>query len=472
MKPLTARNPRTGTRDHDFEGWQADDVTDAAERLRAHQPAWWALGPEGRAAALRAWVADLRSDHEALLRALIADTGRTAIARQEVQAVLGTAERWAAAAPHLCQAESRPSTVFPDIRLDAQLMPYPLVGVISPWNFPLLLSLIDTLPALMAGCAVIVKPSEVTPRFARPLEDSLAARPELAGVLTIAPGDGGAGAAVCEVADAVAFTGSVPTGRRVAEACARRMIPTFLELGGKDPALVLESADVARAASAILRGACVGTGQACQSIERVYVAEPVADAFVAALVAAAEATPLAAPDPSAGIVGPLIFDRQAEIISGQLADAYAKGARALTGGEVREIGGALYLPPTVLVGVDHGMAVMTEETFGPIVPVMTVGDEDEMVRLANDSPFGLSAAVFGEEAEALRVAARLNVGGVSVNDAALTSMVFEAEKDSHGLSGLGRSRMGDSGLTRFLRRKAILVQRGQPLPLAAFAEGS
>ena len=469
MRDLTARNPRTGRADFAFAAWGEEEVAVAATDLRAAQSAWQASGPEARAAVLTAWADALAADHDALLAALVADTGRTAIARQEVQATLATIRRWAAAGPGLLRTEARHSAVFETIRLDQRLAPYPLVGVVSPWNFPLLLSLIDAIPALMAGCAVLVKPSEVTPRFAEPLAASLP--DDLASVLRIAPGDGATGAALVGEVDAVAFTGSVATGLKVAETAARRLIPAFLELGGKDPALVLESADVPRAAHALLRGSCVGTGQACQSIERIYVAEPVADAFTEALVREARAAPLAAPDPSVGIVGPLIFARQAEIIQSQLNDAYAKGARALTGGEVREIGGGLYLEPTVLADVDHTMTVMTQETFGPVMPVMRAADTDEAVRLANDSAYGLSACVFGEEAEAIRVAERLNAGGVSINDAALTSMVFEAEKDSFGFSGLGRSRMGDSGLTRFLRKKALFVQEGQPAPLSAFAEG-
>ena len=469
MRELTARNPRTGKPDHAFAAWDEREVADAAQALRTAQPDWAARGAEGRAAVLTEWADALAADHAALLEALVADTGRTAIARQEVQATLATIRRWAASAPRLMRTEARRSSVFETIRLDQRLSPYPLVGVISPWNFPLLLSLIDAIPALMAGCATLLKPSEVTPRFAGPLTASL---PDaLAAVLRIAPGDGATGAALTEAVDAVAFTGSVATGRLVGQAAARRFIPAFLELGGKDPAIVLESADVPRAASALLRGSCVGTGQACQSIERIYVHEAVADAFTEALVREARAAPIAAPDPGVGILGPLIFARQAQIIQTQLDDAYAKGARALTGGEVREVGGGLYLEPTVLTGVDHSMTVMTEETFGPVMPVMRVADADEAVRLANDTIYGLSACVFGEEAEAIRAAERLNAGGVSINDAALTSMVFEAEKDSFGLSGLGRSRMGDSGLTRFLRKKALFVQEGAPVPLSAFAEG-
>jgi acyl-CoA reductase-like NAD-dependent aldehyde dehydrogenase len=349
-------------------------------------------------------------------------------------------------------------------------VPYGLVGVISPWNFPFLLSMLDTIPALLAGCAVLVKPSEVTPRFVAPLMASVREFPELAGVLAFVTGDGQTGAALIEQVDAVCFTGSVATGRRVAEACARRFIPAFLELGGKDPVIVLDSADPDRAAAVVLRASVQATGQACQSLERVYVHERVAAAFIGRLVARAEAVPLNYPDGRRGQVGPLIFARQAEIIAGQLADAVAKGARILTGGAIETHGGGLWLRPTVVTGVTHDMTLMTEETFGPVMPVMPFRDAAEAVRRANDSVYGLSAAVIGDEAEALDVARQLNVGAVSINDGGLTTEVFDAEKNAFNLSGLGASRMGPSGLLRFLRRKALLIQHGTPRDMSSLDE--
>ena len=213
--------------------------------------------------------------------------------------------------------------------------------------------MLDTIPALLAGCAVLVKPSEVTPRFVAPLMASVREFPELAAVLAIVTGDGQTGAALIEQVDAVCFTGSVATGRKVAEACARRFIPAFLELGGKDPVIVLDSADPDRAAAVVLRASVQATGQACQSLERVYVHERVAAAFLERLVARADAVPLNYPDSRRGQVGPLIFARQAEIIAGQLADAVAKGARILTGGTIENHGGGLWLRPTVVTGVTH-----------------------------------------------------------------------------------------------------------------------
>ncbi|MEO8445831.1 MAG: aldehyde dehydrogenase family protein, partial [Gammaproteobacteria bacterium] len=358
------------------------------------------------------------------------------------------------------------SGIMPSLRYSHQLVPYPLVGAISPWNFPVALSLIDTVPALLAGCAVFVKPSEVTPRFVDPLKKSLAEVPELARVLAIEAGDGGTGAALVGQVDVVCFTGSVATGRKVAVAAAERFIPAFLELGGKDPAIILPSANLEDAADAILRGSVVASGQVCLALERVYVHESRHDAFVDLLVSKAKQVQLNYPDINRGDLGPLIFDRQADIIDAHLDDAVAKGATIRCGGKSENLGGGRYCRATVVTDVDHTMKLMTDETFGPVIPVMSYRTVDEAVALANDSEYGLSAAVFaGTLDEARAVAERVNAGGLSLNDAALTRETYEAEKNSFGYSGLGGSRMGAAGLLRFYRKKALLMQTGKPARL-------
>jgi acyl-CoA reductase-like NAD-dependent aldehyde dehydrogenase len=358
---------------------------------------------------------------------------------------------------------------LPQLRFRSQLAPYELVGVISPWNFPMLLSMIDAIPALVAGCSVAIKPSEVTPRFIEPLRATIEAVPALCEVLAILPGDGATGAALIDEVDAICFTGSVRTGRVVAEAAARNFIPAFLELGGKDPAIITASADLECAASATLRASVFNTGQACQSLERIYVEEPVYQPFVARLVKLAQAVTLNYPDIHQGQLGPLIFERQAEIIAEQIADALAQGAQVLTGGEIETLGGGLWIRPTVMTNVNHEMKLMTEETFGPIMPVMRFTTIDKAIQLANDSQYGLSAAVFaGAEAEAEVIARQINAGAISINDGALTGLMYEAEKNSFKFSGLGGSRMGPSGMRRFFRQKALIFQTGQPATLAQF----
>lgn len=473
FRTLAVRNPRTGAGDHHIEPLDRRALVALATRLRAGQTGWAGLPLAARLETLQAFATALTDHAAAILAALETDTGRRAISRIELQAVHGMIARWVREAPGLIGGveRSRIATAVPGITAGTRLRPYPLVGVISPWNFPLTLALIDALPALAAGCAVIVKPSEVTPRFVAPLMAAIASVPVLASVFAVIEGDGDTGAAMVDTVDFLAFTGSVATGRKVAAAAAAAFIPASLELGGKDPMLVLASADPVAAAGVALRAAVVATGQACQSIERVYVDRRIAEPFLAELVRQAEAVTLNWPDIGHGDIGPFIFARQAETVAAQLSDAVAKGATVITGGTIEHHGGGVWLRPTVLANVTPDMAVMRDETFGPVVPVTVFDSVDEAVRLANSGDFGLSAAVLaGSAAEAEAVAVRLDAGAVSINDGALTSMIGEAEKSSFGLSGLGPSRMGGSGLLRFLRRQALLRQDGKPLPLSAYAE--
>jgi acyl-CoA reductase-like NAD-dependent aldehyde dehydrogenase len=447
------------------------DISRLASDLRAGQPAWAALGFEGRGAALAQFAAALGARREAIAAALEQDTGRRRIAQLEIDGVIGALMAMGAMAPGLMPEGWTPGYTAPHIRHAPQWAPYPLVGAISPWNFPLLLSMIDATPALMAGCAVVLKPSEVTPRFMGPLAEAIADVPALAAVFALAPGDGATGAAVLDVVDCVAFTGSVATGRKVGVRAAERLIPAFLELGGKDPLVVLDGADMDAAVDAALRGSVVSTGQACQSIERIYVARPMFGAFVARLTAAAQAGRLTWPDIAVGEIGPIIFDKQAEILGRHIADAVAKGATVHCGGVIESHGGGLWMRPTVLTEVSPDMLVMAEETFGPIMPVTPFDTEDEAIALANATEFGLSAAVFGPTLEAAEaVGRRIDAGAISLNDAALTALFYEAPHQSFKASGLGPSRMGPDGLARYFRRKALIANTGRPAPLSAFRE--
>ena len=468
---IRVRNPRTG--EFDYEICVADEAAIVAieTELRRNQPDWKARGIDGRISILTEFRDALLRNSDAIVGALSADTGRHALAAGELMGLVAMIDRWCLLAPELIRTEERPSTALPHVTMRDQLEPYAVLGVISPWNFPLLLSFIDAVPALLAGCSVIIKPSEVTPRFAAAVGPAIDAVPALQRVLRFISGDGRSGAALIPHCDVVAFTGSVATGRKVAEASARAFIPAFLELGGKDAVVVLEGSDIERATTAILRASVAATGQACQSLERIYVHDSLHDEFVDRLVEKARSTPTSYPDPTRGIVGPLIFGKQADIIAGHIEDAVKKGALIRSGGDVQERDGGYWIEPTVLTHVDHSMAIMTEETFGPVMPVMAFTTEPEAIELANDSVYGLSGAVFGpDEPSAVRVAEQIDAGGISVNDAGLTTMIFEATKHSFKLSGLGGSRMGPSGLTRFFRHKALYLNRGETLPIEAMAE--
>ena len=468
---MKARNPRTGEQDYEFAESTADDVAAAAARLRAAQPAWEKLGPTGRGAVLVKFAELVEQAAPDIVAALAIDTGRQLVAQIEVQGMARNVRRWAAHAPTLFAALPSAATpsLVPQIAISPRFSAYPLFGAIAPWNFPVILSHIDAIPALAAGCAALVKPSEVTPRFVAPMQEILDQVPELP--LAYVMGGADTGQALVEAVDYVCFTGSTETGRKVAEAAARALIPANLELGGKDPMIITASADPVHAANVALRASIVATGQACQSIERLYVARAIADPFVAELVRAANAVELTAPDAATGHLGPFIFPAQADKVAAQISDAVAHGARVLTGGKVETIGGGKFMRPTVIVDVTPTMAVMRDETFGPVLPVTVFDSVEEAIALANDTSYGLSAAVLAgslEEAEA--IGELLDAGAVSLMDGALTSMVGDATNHSRKASGLGPSRMGDEGLLRFLRLQGLIRQTGAPATIDAYKE--
>ena len=461
---LDVRNPRTGAIDRRPALSSRGEVADKAARLRANQPAWAALPLAARCGVMARWLGEVKARAGDIGEADAADTGGCHTSYLQGFITCANIGGWLEDAPRAFAAAQwhGPSLTMPTVELEAQLVPYALVGVISPWNAPLMLALLDAVPALFAGSAVLLKPSEITPRVIEALFETVRAVPELAAVFDSAVGAGDVGQQVIAEADLICFTGSVPTGRQVAVACAERLIPCFLELGGKDPAIVTESADLERAATAVLRGAVYATGQVCYSVERVYVHESVHDAFVDRLVAKAQAVRLHADDPRAGHIGPFTFAPQAQIVMRHIDDAKAKGAQVLTGGEIEEIGGGLYMRPTVLTDVDHTMAIMQDETFGPCVPVMAYRTIEEAIALANDTPFGLTASVIaGSEAEAKAIGERINAGGIFLQDTFLTFAKMRTfGSNSFGVSGLGGARIGPESIMRFIRRKSLMTQHG------------
>lgn len=459
MPSIFARNPRTGERDYGFTPFSPADLAQRCADLRAHQPAWLAMGVQARAAVMQQWKSELGQRREALVQAIAADTGRWGESELEFTSIMDTIDRWCRTAPALLETPDEKPVSIPFVTLKNEVVPYGLVGVISPWNFPLILSLIDAIPALMAGCAVIVKPSEVTPRFVDVVQQAIEAVPALREVFCFVQGSGETGAALIEQVDVLCFTGSVGTGRKVGEQCAKRFIPAFLELGGKDPVVVLDSADIDRATTSILWGSMVNNGHSCMSIERVYVARPIFDPFVQRLSDKAKKLTLNLDDMRQGQIGPIIAEPQIGIIRAHLQDAFAKGAVATAGGSLIERGGT-WCEPTVLVNCNHQMQIVMDETFGPIAPVMPFDSVDEAIQLANDTRYGLSAAVFAGDVEAARaVGKRIRAGAISLNDTCLTAMLHEGEKQSFGFSGLGGSRMGPVAIKRFFRVQAMYANR-------------
>ncbi len=460
MRSLPITDPRSGRISGHLEAAATATVQDIAARLRGAQPDWRNVGLGARIQSLVQWREELNLRRETIVGALSADTGRRLLCQLEMQKTIELIDHWIERAPHiLAGGGTGRSRMEPSVTWCQVNVPYPLVGVISPWNFPLTLAVLDAIPALLAGSAVLLKPSEVTPRFVRPLRQSIRAAKGLYPVFDVIVGDGRTGADLVDAVDAICFTGSVVTGREVAVQAARNFIPAFLELGGKDPAIVTATADLDNAVRAIARSAFGATGQACQSLERAYVAHEVFDGFLDRIVQTANGIRLNRRRIDRGHLGPLILPYQAQRIQRQLDDARARGARVHCGGEIEEHGGGKWCRPTVVTGVSRDMLVMREETFGPVIAVMPTKSSREAIERANDSDYGLSGAVFaGSANEAEALAVQLEVGAVSINDAGLTAMVNDVEKNSFKLSGMGGSRMGDSGMRRFLRKRALLFQ--------------
>ena len=454
-------NPRTGRSDYELSLPDIAEIDAECTRLRNNQAAWCAGGLDERIASLKRFANALGVHRDAILEALAADTGRWVLTEMELDGLAGYID---ARCSHAAVILDEPAGGnVQKVSFRQQYVPYSLLAAISPWNYPLILSFLDAVPALLAGCSVAIKPSELTPRFIVPVQAALGDVPELDAVVSILGGDGNTGRALIERSDAVVFTGSVATGRKVAEVAAQAFIPAMLELGGKDPAIVLESADLEAAAHSIMRGSIVNCGQACFATERIYVEYAVYDAFVEKLCNLAGEIEINYPDIRQGHIGPFIFSRQAEIVQNQLDDAVEKGAKVMTGGTIENHEGGQWLRPTIIVNVDHDMQIMREETFGPVLPVMRVGSVDEAVSLANDTSYGLSAAVFGAEHDAEAVAARVDAGGIFINDIDLVGEVgLDAEKNAFKCSGLGGSRYGPDGILRFVRKMAIVDRHDKP----------
>jgi acyl-CoA reductase-like NAD-dependent aldehyde dehydrogenase len=457
---LEVRNPATGAPAGAVAVDSAASVAGKAARLRANQAEWEALGVKGRyrwLGRLRDWLLD---NEGRVADTMQAETGKVrAEATGEVLYLADLINFYGArAAGFLAEQKVRPHTLLmAGKKQRIRYRPYPLVGVIGPWNFPLVLSLGDAIPALQAGTAVLIKPSELTPLS---LAEVVAAWKEIGApdVLDCVQGGGGTGEALVDAADFVQFTGSDRTGRRVMERAARTLTPVSLELGGKDAMIVLADADPERAANAACYGSMMNAGQVCISVERVYVEEPVYERFVDNLVSAVGELRQGVDGAEFGSdVGAMTSPAQTAIVEAQVEAALAAGARALTGGARVEAAGD-YFEPTVLVDVDPAMEVMRDESFGPLVSVVRVRDEEEAVRLANDSRYGLAGSVFGGRQRAVRVARRLECGAVSVNDVIFNPLLPSLPFGGWKQSGIG-TRFGEAGIRKFCRTESLVVTR-------------
>jgi acyl-CoA reductase-like NAD-dependent aldehyde dehydrogenase len=465
-RQIEVQNPATGEVIASVPVLSVDEVEGVVARARAAQPGWEALGFEGRGRILRRaqkWVTD---NLDRIARTIVSENGKAYedALLAEVGYAAGAFGFWAQNAPkHLADERVRSSSPFVlGRKLVVRYAPVGVVGVIGPWNYPLTNSFGDCIPALAAGNSCVLKPASLTPLTSLFMAEGLRECGLPEDVFNVAVGGGDVGSELIDHVDAVMFTGSTEVGKKVMERAAKTLTPVGLELGGKDPMLVLADADLERAANAAVHYSMQNGGQTCISVERVYVEEPAYDEFVAKVEGKVRDLRLGVPgDPGSVDIGAITSPPQVDLIDGHVKDAIAKGARALVGGRRGDGPGDFY-EPTLLVDVDHSMECMVEETFGPTLPVMKVRDAEEGVRLANDSPYGLQASVWTKDAtKGERLARQIEAGVVCVNDAQLNYVALELPMGGWKASGLG-SRHGADGIRKYTKKQALLVTRFAP----------
>jgi len=439
-------------------------VAEVVARVQSNQAEWLGMGFAERRRWLERWRDWLISNREHIADVVQEETGKVRGDSGLESIYLEMAINFWSQNGEKYLADETPSPgLLPGKvkRLRVRYSPYPVVGIISPWNFPLILSAGDAIPALMAGSAVVIKPSEFTPLEL--MEVIRGWKEEVGGpdIIDFVNGTGDTGGALIDNVDYMHFTGSDRTGKIVMKRAADTLTPVSLELGGKDPAIVLADADMDRAVNACAYGSFVNTGQVCMSIERIYVEEPIYDVFVNRLADSVRELRQGADGRSySAEQGAMTSPAQIEIVSDHVEDAREKGARILTGGKRKEGPGDWY-EPTVVADADHSMKVMRDETFGPVVGVMKVSDADEAIRMANDSRYGLSASVFsGDVGKAEKVAEQLEVGAANINDALINYFHLEVPMGGWKDSGIGW-RHGPGGIRKYCREQALVV-RGRP----------
>ena len=443
------------------------DILAVCGRGRLAQPAWADMGVAGRVAVLRRARDLLHRDSRSVIATLQEESGKNLEdAQNDFLGTLAALSYWTKnAARFLADRTIRSwSPMALGRSTFAAYEPIGLVGVIGPWNAPLLLTFGDAVPALLAGNAVVMKPSEHTPRSNSLLPRLLVEAGAPVDVLQTLVGGPESGAALVEAVDNVMFTGSVATGRKVAGRAGERLIPCTVELGGKDAMVILADADLDRAAAGAAFYGLANGGQVCMSVERIYVDSTVHDAFVQRLLVAVAELRVGSGRPAGEAeISPFIAPDQLNTVQAHVRDAIDRGARVEIGGRAVDVGGRMAFQPTVLTGVDHSMACMREETFGPILPVMTFDDPGSAVKLANDSPFGLTASIWTRDLDQGRSLARqIEAGVVMVNDATVVFTVHDAPFGGTKASGLGRRHGGADGIRKFCNVKTVQIPRWAP----------
>jgi succinate-semialdehyde dehydrogenase/glutarate-semialdehyde dehydrogenase len=455
---IVSINPATLEELGRFHLTSAAELNEAVARARAAAPAWAALSYRNRARYILKVRRALYDRQNEIINIISDETGKPPFEAltTEVFPIADLMSHFAAKTEKVLRDERFTLAVFRNKRSMIAYEPLGVVGIISPWNFPFSIPTGEVVMALMAGNTVVLKPSEFTPLVADAIKRLFASAGFPEGVFEIVQGDGSTGAALVESGiDKIFFTGSVRTGKKIAEGAARRLLPVVLELGGKDAMIVCEDAPFERTVRGAVWGAFANCGQVCASVERLYVAEPIAEKFISAVVDEVKRLRLGAPSGCETDIGPLINEGQLNIVSDQVADAVAKGARVLTGGRRRDDLGGFFFEPTVLVDVNDSMKVLNEETFGPVLPIKVVRDEEEAIREANNTRYGLLASVWTADNErGRRIARKVEAGTVIINDAVYTHGAAQTPWFGVKESGLGTTH-GKAGILEFVRMKHI-----------------
>ena len=465
-REIVVHDPSTGEEIGRAPLLNEDDVAAAVDRARVAQPAWAKLSYRERARfILRAREAVLEQLEE-IAKLISRETGKppTEAISMEIVPTLDLMHYFAHNTAQLLDRKKIDLAQYNYMARSSYIFYKPLgvVGIISPWNFPWATPLDEVVMALMAGNAVVVKPSELTPLTALKIADVFKQAQLPDGLLEIVTGDGSTGAALVDTGvNKIMFTGSVNTGKRVAAAAAKHLTPVVLELGGKDPMIVLEDADLENAARAAIWGAFCNSGQACASIERCYVHESIAQQFTDLVVKETQLLKQDKASTDAIDIGAMSNERQLLIVEDHLADAVERGAQVRTGGHRLCQTEGWFHEPTVVTGVDHSMKLMRDETFGPVLPIMTFKTDAEAVRLANDSIYGLTASVFTRDlSRGRRLAEQIEAGTVMLNEVVYTHAVAQTPWGGVKQSGYGRTH-GRLGLLELVTAQHIHVN-GMP----------
>lgn len=460
VRKIFSVNPATGEVLRELECVGESGVRAVVARAQAAQQAWAAIGVRRRIAVLREFQRKLQKKKSEIALAITLEAGKPVAEAltTEVLVALDAARFLIEHAYRLLRDEALPHGNLATKLKKGRILrdPYGVIGIISPWNYPFSIPATETLAALVAGNAVVLKPSEFTSLVGLELKSLLLEAGVPPDIFQVVVGEGATGAALIHAPiDKLVFTGSVGTGKRIAAAAAERLLPVVLELGGKDPMLVLDDADVDVASSAAVWGAFVNAGQTCLSVERCYVQRTLYEPFLKACVEKTKKLRVGGGIDRETDVGPMIHERQLQIVEAHVDDAVARGARVLAGGSRLSERGPNFYQPTVLADVTHEMRIMREETFGPVLPVTAFDSDDEAVRLANDSEFGLAACICTrDDVRGERLARSIQAGTVMINDVVSCFGISEAPHGGFKSSGVGRAH-GRFGLEEMVRMKYL-----------------